>query len=112
MEQTVFILLFAIPAILGLAEIIHTCRLWLCSARRLKGKVVVVVARNDDFSCQLLGVAESFKWYGSSFAQRVIVLDDLLTEENRFECERLAKKLNLEMSCVKQLQENILDLGR
>ncbi|MBQ6847898.1 MAG: hypothetical protein IJO62_03160 [Clostridia bacterium] len=106
MAEIVFILVFAFPAILGLAEILHSIRLWFMSSGKKGKRILIVVPDNENYLKQILGIYEQSKWQGEKLAEKVIVLDTLLDCENYKECEKLVKRLNFEM-CSKS---KILDI--
>ncbi len=105
MAEIVFILVFAFPAVLGMAELIHTAKLWLVSSRHNPKRVMIVVPDNNNFEKQIMGVYEDFKWQGSKYAQRIVVMDNLLNGENKKECAALAAKLGFEICSVVELED-------
>ncbi len=106
MGEIVFILVFAFPAILGLAEILHSVRLWFMSSGKKGKRILVIFPDNEDFAKQILGTYEQAKWHGERLAQRIIIVDTLLDETNRKECKKLVKSLDLKMCS----QSKVLDV--
>lgn len=111
MAEIIFILIFAVPAILGLAEIIHTFKLWLVSSESGGKRVLILVPDNEGFAKQILGAYEELRWHGSKFAEKIVVLDDLLDDENKIECKAITDKLNLEISGLSELSDVIIRGG-
>lgn len=105
MAEVIFILVFSIPAILGLAEILHTVKLLLVYPKRKGNKILVIVPDDENFVKQIMNVAEQGRWHGSHYAEKIVVLDTLLSEENKKECALLARKLNLEVCSKAELTE-------
>lgn len=103
MAEIIFILLFAVPAILGLAEIIHTVKLWIVASGSPKKRVLVVIPDDKDFPEQILSSYEEIKWQGSKLAEKIVVVDTLLCEESKQECKALAKKLGIEICSNSEL---------
>ena len=103
MAEFVFILFFAIPAILGLAEILHTARLWILSGKDKGEKMLILGPENENFHNQILKTYEEARWQGEKLAKKIIVVDSCLSEENKKECEKLVQRLGLTMFSRSQL---------
>ncbi len=97
MAEAVLFLLFIIPAVLGLAEIIHTVKHYLFAGKRYQGQILLIIADDNSFRLQLENVANQRNWYGNSYPQRILVLPDKLTQENKGLCEKEANRLSLEI---------------
>lgn len=105
MAEIVFIFIFTIPAILGLAEILHTVKILLFSSRKSQNATLIIVPDNDNFSKQLIYAAEQYRWHGDKYAKKIVVLDYLLDEENKRECIALARKFDFEICSKTELAE-------
>lgn len=97
MAEIVFILICAIPAMLGLSEILHSIKLLFMSSGKNSKKILIIVPDKENFASQILGIYEQVKWHGKRMADKIIVADTLLDDKSRNECEVLARKLNLEV---------------
>lgn len=107
MAEIILLLVFSVPAILGLAEIIHSVKLFLISPKIRESGVLVILPDNDNFDRQILNAAEQRNWYGNRFANGIIILDSLLNEENKTECRKLADRLNFEICGKSDLADRI-----
>ncbi len=108
MAEIIFIIIFAVPAILGISEIIHSLRLWLVSSKSSGEKVLVLVPDDEGFSKQILGAFEESKWCGNRLANKIVVVDDLLSEENKKECREITSKLGLEICNISELSNIVI----
>ncbi len=97
MAEVIFILFFAFPAILGLAEMLHTVRLWFVAASKCGKKILVVIPDDDNFERQLTSVFEEGKWQGERLAHKIVVVNSFLTGPNQKECELLAEKFGFKI---------------
>ena len=111
MAEIILLVVFSVPAILGLAEIIHSVKLFLVSPKIRESGVLVILPDNSNFDRQLLNAAEQRNWYGSRFAKEILVLDSLLDEENKTECRKLADRLGLGICDGSGLTDRILGDG-
>ena len=105
MAEIIFIFIFTIPAILGLAEILHTVRILFVSTHKIERSILIIVPNNENFSKQLIYTAEQYRWHGNRYAERIVVLDYLLNEENKQECALLARKFNFQICSKTELAE-------
>lgn len=97
MAESLLFFIFLIPAVLGVAEILHAIKLTLLSGKKQSFGVLVISPEKESFCEQLLSAAEKFKWNGRRYAERIIVLDVLEDENIRNECISLAGKLGIEV---------------
>ena len=105
MAEIVFFFVFCIPAMLGLAEILHTVKMLIITPKSQSNKAFVLVPENDDFEDQIINLAEQIKWNGKKYTERVIVLETLLSDENKVKCCALAKKFGFEICSKSDLTE-------
>ena len=97
MAEIVFGILLIFPAMLGLAEILHTCKMYLLSSPKRCERMLVVYPDNENFTRQIMKTAEERRWQGENFAQRVLVSIKNISEENAEDVEVLAKKYGFEI---------------
>ena len=104
MAEIVLNLVFAVLAILGLAEIIHFFKMWLLKPAN-NGKRIMVLVPDDDFERQILSVYEQFKWQGEKFANKILVVDCL--PEHREECKKITDELGIEFCEASKLMDKM-----
>ena len=97
MTENILFFIFLIPAVLGVAEILHAVKLAVLSGKKHSSGVLVIVPDSELFYEQLMSAAEIFKWHGKRYAERIIVLDVLENGKSRDECILLAEKLGIEV---------------
>lgn len=92
MAETFLLLLFSVPSIIGLAEIIHALKLLLISPKRPACRILVVCPDSENYEGQLLHISERCRWMGDGYAEKIVVLNSALAD-NREECNKLALQL-------------------
>lgn len=107
MAEIIIVICFSFLAILGLSELLHTLKVFLLCRSDETGKTMVLVPQDKNFVKLLLNSAEQRKWQGKKFAEKIIIIDSLLCEENKIECKRLAEKLDFQMCDKSRLVDEI-----
>ena len=97
MAEIVFGIVLIFPAMLGLAELLHTLKMHLLSSPKQCERVLVVYPDDENFLRQIMKTAEERKWQGEKFAQRVLVSIKNISEENAEEVMSLAEKYGFEI---------------
>lgn len=97
MAEIVFGIILIFPAMLGLAEMLHTFKMHLLSSPKRCERVLVVYPDDENFSRQIMKTAEERKWQGEKFAQRVLVSVKNISEENSQDVKDLALKYGFEI---------------
>ena len=97
MAEIVFGIVLIFPAMLGLAEMLHTFKMHLLSSPKRCERVLVVYPDDENFPRQIMKTAEERKWQGEKFAQRVLVSIKNISEENAEEVMSLAEKYGFEI---------------
>ena len=97
MAEIVFGIVLIFPAMLGLAEMLHTLKMHLLSSPKRCERVLVVYPDDENFPRQIMKTAEERKWQGEKFAQRVLVSIKNISEENAEEVLSLAEKYGFEI---------------
>lgn len=105
MAEIVLNLVFAVPAMLGLAEIIHSFKMWLLKPKDKGKRIMVLIPDANDFEKQILSVYEQLKWQGEKFANKILVLDCLPL--HREECEKITKELGIEFCEASKLTDKV-----
>ncbi len=108
MAETVFILTLLIPAVLGVAEILHAVKQYLYSYKKIGGQILLLIPNDNNLRLQLESAANQRDWYGKAYPQKILVLPYNLTLENRYECEKLARKLQFEMCEIDDLKRHFM----
>ncbi len=109
MAEIIFLFLFAIPALLGIAELLHTVKMWLYGINKNGSKTVVIVPTDDNFEALTVNCARQSAWYSKSFADKIIVVNSLLSEKNFKDCEELTKRLEMEFCSKSELYDRLLN---
>ena len=97
MAEIVFGIVLIFPAMLGLAEILHTLKMHLLSSPKRCERVLVVYPDDENFPRQIMKTAEERKWQGEKFAQRVLVSIKNISQENSQDVKDLALKYGFEI---------------
>ena len=97
MAEIVFGIILIFPAMLGLAEMLHTFKMHLLSSPKRCERVLVVYPDDENFPRQIMKTAEERKWQGEEFAQRVLVSVKNISEENSQDVKDLALKYGFEI---------------
>ena len=97
MAEIVFGIVLIFPAMLGLAEMLHTLKMHLLSSPKRCERVLVVYPDDENFPRQIMKTAEERNWQGEKFAQRVLVSIKNISEENAEEVMSLAEKYGFEV---------------
>ena len=106
MAEIVFNVVFAIPAILGMSEIIHSVKLWLLKPKNKGKRIMVLIPDTDDFESQILSLYEQLKWQGKRLADKIVVVDCFVNEKE--ECKRIAENSGIEVCSLSELADNML----
>ena len=106
MAEIVLNVVFAIPAVLGLAEIIHAVKLWLLKPKNKGKRIIVLIPDTDDFERQILSLYEQFKWQGKRLADKIVVVDYFVDKKE--ECKRITEDLGIEVCQLSELTDSVL----
>ena len=87
MVEIVFMILFLIPAVLGIAEILHIFKSYFLKPKKDIISYKIIILTNNDPVNQFLYVAEQCLWQGDCF--NLVVVHSLLSLENYIECEKI-----------------------
>lgn len=105
MAEIIVLICFSLLAILGLADLMHTVKLWILGNEKSCGKYLVLVPDDQNFIKTVLNASEEKKWQGRKYADEIIVVDCLLSDGNREECRRLSEKLEFKIYDKPKLAE-------
>lgn len=97
MAEIVFGIVLISPAMLGLAEMLHTLKMHLLSSPKRCERVLLIYPDDENFPRQIMKTAEERNWRGEKFAQMVLVSIKNISEENAEDAVSLAKKYGFEI---------------
>jgi len=113
MAEIIFIVIFLIPAILGLAEIIHTVKLSLVSSdTKNNNNFVIAVLEDESFVGHILNVIQQQRWHGTDFAKEIILVNSNLKPENKKECKLLVSGEGIKICSWDDLIDNIIKFSQ
>ena len=91
MGEIILFLIFLIPAMLGLAEIIHIFKTCLFYPKNTDSYVLIYLS-NENPALKLSFVLEQYYWLGKRYVENVIAIASDLSEENYEMCKNIADK--------------------
>ncbi len=94
MGELIFFVIFSIPAIYGVAELIHILRGFIIKPKVFAPKYIILFLGNNMAYEQLLSAFWEFSWYGKKYAQNIIAIDCGIKEEEYKTCFEFCKKNN------------------
>lgn len=103
MAELIFFLIFLIPALLGVSEIIHLVRMSLYSLKGINSPYVVVWLKDDTAENQILSVCEQYSWSGKKYAQNIVAINSMLGDEKFEICSKMAEKNNIYFCSAEEL---------
>ncbi len=95
MGELIFFLIFSIPAIYGVAELIHILRGLIITPKAFASKYLILYLGENMPYQQLLSAFFEFSWYGKKYAQNIIAVDCGIHENDYDICLGFCKKNNL-----------------
>lgn len=108
MSEFLFFIIFSIPAIYGLAELIHILRGYILKPRETASKYIILYLNDNLPYEQLISVFDEFSWYGKKYAQNIIAVDCGIPKEECGICKEYCENKNLIFCDLKELS-NCLD---
>lgn len=103
MTEIILLFIFLIPAMLGLAELLHILKLFILKPQKPIISYKVIFLTNDSAVQQLQYILEQYMWIGKNNNFNLVVVNSLLSEENYDECKLIANKHNLTFCSVEEL---------
>ncbi len=97
MAEIVVGFIFIIPMVLGLAEILHTVKMFLLSSSVPCERILIVFPDDENFPRQITKTAEERSWRGNNFAKKILISTKNISEENTEEVERITQKYGFEI---------------
>ena len=109
MGELIFFIIFSIPAVYGVAELIHILRSYCITPDVFIPKYIILYLGDNMPYEQLVSSFWEFSWYGKKYAQNIIAVDCGIKEKDYNICKEYCKKNNLIFCDSKELS-NYLDL--
>lgn len=94
--------------ILGLAEVLHSVKLFLVTSRQKRLTYSVIILSNNNYSQQLRYVYEQHRWLGKKYADYIIAINDFLDVSNRDSALQKAKANGIIVCSFKELESVVL----
>ena len=105
MGEIIFFALFTIPALLGVAELIHLIKVYIISPKNTAVKYLLIfLGKNSPYE-QLTTVAEEFFWRGKKYAQNIIAVNLDISDEDYIYCRSFCDKNNFIFCNVDEISE-------
>lgn len=102
MAEIILFLVFLIPAMLGLAEILHILKLYILYPKTAASYVLVFL-KGENASEQLMLALEQYFWLGKRYARNIIAVDMGLNGESLKVCRKIALRHNVIFCSEKEL---------
>lgn len=107
MGEVIFFAIFTIPALLGVAELIHLIKVYIISPKTNSIKYLLVFLGENSPYEQLTAVAEEFFWRGKKYAHNIIAINTGIKEEDYIYCRSFCDKNNLIFCNADEVNEYI-----
>ena len=107
MFHTIFCFLMLLPTMLGIAELIHMLKSALISRKGKNFSYTVVVLENETAISQLLYQIEKYQWQGKGYTQNIIAINSYLDENNKKQCNDIAKKYGVFICSFEELTSTV-----
>lgn len=109
MGEIIFFIIFTIPALFGLAELLHLLKVYIISPKEYASKYLIIFLGEKSPFGQLALTAEEFFWRGRKYAHNIIAVNCGICEEEYQACRSFCEKNNFIFCDAKDLQ-GYLDL--
>jgi len=103
MAEILLVLFFLIPAMLGIAEILHIIKLYILFPKSAESYVIIYL-KNENASGQLMYALEQYFWFGKKYAKNIIAVNSGLSSDNYEICKSIALKHNIIFCSEEELQ--------
>jgi len=95
MVEIILSVLFLIPAMLGLSELLHILKIRILSPKKPVISYNVIILNNDKPHQQLQHAIYQYLWHGRELGGVILAVNSFLNEENFSCCKELAEKNNI-----------------
>ncbi len=75
MDEKILFYIILIPAMLGLAEILHFLKLYITRGSKHPKKCVLFYLAGKNCFCSVKAILEEYLWLGKSFAEKIVIVD-------------------------------------
>lgn len=97
-------------SVLGLCEVIHFLSLSLLDNKKNRNKVVCLVLRGRTADIELQFVVEQFRWMGRKYADKIIAINALDTDEEMLNrCSEIALKNGIEIISFDNVSKQLFE---
>ena len=110
-EILVFVIFF-IPAILGVAEICHSLKVYIISSKKKARKYIVIFLSTGNSYEQLLSAVEEMYWHGKKYAEKIIAVDCGMDMEEYKICLEISREKNVIFCKNDDLKDILLTLSK
>lgn len=105
MGEITFFIIFSIPALFGLAELLHYLKVYIISPKVASTKYLIVFL-GDNSPCKQLALAgEEYFWRGRKYAYNIIAVDCGISDEDYLVCHSFCNKNNFIFCSYNELGE-------
>ena len=109
MGEIVFILIFTVPAVFGLAELIHLFKCYIIRPKKFAAKYLLLFLGDNEPYEQLISALEELIWSGKRYAQNIIAVNCGIAEKDYVSCKGFCEKNNL-IFCETEKLSDYLDV--
>ncbi len=107
MLEVIFFLLFLIPAMLGISELLHTLKILILAPKKPVISYNIIILNNDNPHQQLLHTVYQYAWYGRELTGIIVAVNSFLNDENYSCCKEIAEKNNIIFCSFEELDKII-----
>lgn len=107
MAETLFILFLILPAVLGMAEILHLLKSFLLGCTVKGRRYSIVFLENEDAVTTLRTFCEEKNWYGRHADDKLFAVYKELSQEVLVDCREIAEKNDIIFLSADSLGGNI-----
>lgn len=75
MSEKILFYIILIPAMLGIAEILHFLKLYITRGKKRPSRCILFYLCGENCYCSLKGILEEYYWQGKNFAEKIVVVD-------------------------------------
>lgn len=111
MGEIILFLVFLIPAMLGLAEIIHIFKTCLFYPKNIDSYMLVYLS-NENSAAKLNFVLEQYYWFGKKYFGNIIAIASDLNKENYDVCQNIAEKHGIIFCNENELDEVLAEINK
>lgn len=108
MVEFILYSLVLVLCILGLAEVLHSIKLFLVTSKQKRLTYSVIILSNNTFNQQIRYVYEQRRWLGRKYADYIIAINDFLNAANQEIALQKAKTNGIIVCSFKELESVVL----